>query len=226
MARATHPGTATVVSARENVAHYGNEGESTVIDLVTDHFDSTTWNLELDVQTEGQPSYRVSGMFAMPNRVHKLRRSLLGPPKLTAGVVLPVAIAAGDPQRIEILWKELVRSGGVAQLYGEQFSVGSLVSDIRDAFRTKTPEPPPSTAPTSARPTAASHPPIGGVDFDTYIAAVTPVARGLVTEADLIAHYEANGFPGGQAPEIAQAWAERGAADPVVYEWYRYLTQT
>ena len=45
-------------------------------------------------------------------------------------------------------------------------------------------------------------------------------------EADLIAHYEASGFPTGRVPAIARAWAERTAATPVLDEWYRYLTQT
>ena len=212
MARATVSGTATVVSAREDIAREG--------------FNSTAWELELEVRPDGQSSYRVSGQFTMPNRVHKIRKTLSGPPQLAAGVVLPVAIDATDPQRIEILWKELTRSGGMSQLYGEQFSAKGLINDVRDAVTTKTPAAPPSTAPASPRPTAKTFPPIGGVDFDTYIAAVLPVARGDVKEADLIAHYEASGFPVGRVPAIAIAWAERTAADPVLDEWYRYLTQT
>jgi len=227
MARATVSGTATVVSAREDIDQdWSDSGEASFVDIVKDRFDSTAWELELEVRPDGQSSYRVSGQFTMPNRVHKLRKTLSGPPQLAAGVVLPVAIDATDPQRIEILWKELIRSGGMSQLYGERFSAKGLINDFRDAVTTKTPAAPPSTAPASPRPTAKTFPPIGGVDFDTYIAAVLPVARGDVKEADLIAHYEASGFPIGRVPAIATAWAERTAADPVLDEWYGYLTQT
>ena len=226
MARATIPGTATVVTAKENAPQYGPEGESTFIDLITDRFDSTSWELQLEVRAEGKAAYTVSGTYSMPSRVHTIRRSLNGPPRLAAGVVLPVTVDVADPQRIEILWKELARSGGTAQLYGEQFSVRSLIDDVRSAVTPAAPSAPPSVAPTSPRPTAETYPPIGGVDFDTYIAAVLPVARGELAAADVIAHYEANGFPAGRVPEIAQAWVERASADPVLDEWYRYLTQT
>jgi len=227
MARAMLSGTATVVSAREDIAREGfDDGEASFAGAVLDVFKSTAWELELEVRPDGQSSYRVSGQFRMPNRVHKIRKTLSGPPQLAAGVVLPVAIDAADPQRIEILWKELVRSGGMSQLYGEQFSARELINDFRDAVTAKTPAAPSSSAPASPRPTAKTFPPIDGVDFDTYIAAVLPVARGDVQEADLIAHYEASGFPIGRVPAIATAWAERTAADPVLDEWYGYLTQT
>lgn len=226
MAKGTLHGTATVVSAHENAPQSSNDGESTLIDLFTDRFDSWSYELKLDVQPEGGAAYRVSGEYRMPSRVHAIRKSLSGPPKLTPGVVLPVAIDASDPQKVEILWKELIRSGGTSQLYGESFSAKSLVADIRDAVTARTDPGPPANEPSSPRPTAERFPPIEGVDFDTYIAAVLPLTRGGVAAADVVAHYEASGFPVGRVPQVAQAWAERTAATPELDEWYRYLTQT
>ena len=226
MARATFPGTATVLAAKEIPPQRSSEGESTFIDLITDRFDSTLWRLRLEVRPDGGGDYEVAGEFSMPSKVHSVRRSLSGPPRLAAGVVLPVAIDAADPQRIEILWKQLIKSGGTAQLYEQGFTVKRLIDDLRDAVKPAEQALPPSVAPSSPRPTPEAYPPIGGVDFDTYIAAVLPVARGEVKAADVVSHYEANGFPAGRVPEIAQAWAERAGADPVLDEWYRYLTQT
>ena len=203
-----------------------DNGDPSFVDMIVGIFESTLWDLELDVRPDGQPAFRLSGQFEMPNRVHKIRKSLSGPPQLAPGVVLPVSIEAAEPRRVEILWKQLIRSGGMSQLYGEQVSLKGIVDDFRDATKVTTVAPPPSAPPSSPRPTAETFPPIGGVDFDTYIAAVLPIARGQVKEADLIAHYEASGFPAGRVPAIAQAWANRTGADPVLDEWYRYLTQT
>jgi len=226
MARVKLSGTATVVSACKNESESVDNGESTFVDLITDRFESTLWDLELDVRPDGQSAFRLSGQYKMPNRVHKIRKGFSGPPQLAPGVVLPVAIEDAEPRRVEILWKQLIRSGGMSQLYGEQFSLKGIVDDFRDAIKVTTVAPPPSAPPSSPRPTAETFPPIDGVDFDTYIAAVLPISRGEVKEADLIAHYEASGFPVGRVPPIAQAWANRAAADPVLHEWYRYLTQT
>ncbi len=226
MARTTLPGTATVLSAKEIPPQRSSEGESSFIDLITDRFDSTLWQLQLEVRPDGAGAYEVAGEFSMPSTVHAIRRSLSGPPRLAPGVLLPVAIDAGDPQRVEILWKQLIRSGGTAQLYEEGFGARGLLHDLRDAVKPTEQTLPPSAAPSFPRPTPEAYPPIGGVDFDTYIAAVLPVARGEVKASDVVAHYEASGFPAGRVPEIAQAWAERAGADPVLDEWYRYLTQT
>jgi len=211
-----------VVSAFEVVAHSVGNGDGSGLMDVADHFvGASTWDLELEVRPPQGAAYRVRGTYRMPNRLHRFRKAFAGPPRLQAGVELPVHIDAGDPMVFEVDWKALKASGGVDQLYprslGALGQVKDLVADLKGLGGK--PGPPPS----SPRPTALTHPPILGVDFDLWIDTIHALQRDQVTDTEAVhAYCEARGFPVGQTEVVDADWRRVTQTDNAAAEWYHY----
>jgi hypothetical protein len=222
MGRQRVRGTATVVSAHEVVPHSSAEGEAMLVQEVAEHLaGASTWELELDVQPPAGDAYRTQGTFRMPNRLHKLRKVFAGPPRLQAGVELPVDIDAGDPTAIEIDWKALKASGGTDQLYPRSLGPLGQVKDLLDDLQRLGGDagPPPSCP----RPTPETHPPILGVDFDTWIATIQALQRaGLSNPDEVHAYCEARGFPVGRTQVVDADWRRVTQTDNAAAEWYHW----
>lgn len=216
-------GTARVVSAREVAAHVGpDDGQSMVLAEVAGHIaGATTWQLELEVRPPQGETYRVQGTYRMPNRLHRVRKVFAGPPRLQAGVELPVQIDAHDPRSLQIDWKALKASGGVDQLHPRSLGPLGQVKDlIADLQRLGGGAGPP---PSSPRPTALTHPPILGVDFDLWIDTIHGLQRDQVTDTEAVhAYCEARGFPVGRTEVVDADWRRVTDTDNAAAEWYRW----
>lgn len=217
---ATVSGSATVLSATRPGEHYDPAEPFWWQSAWEFRFGGTDWDLELEVTVPGQPAYRVAGRWQLPNKVVKLRRTIEGPARLTVGMVLPVTVDSSDHAKVDIDWKAFKASGADAQLHPEIGSVRRELKSFVKDLRTR--EPPP--VPTSPRPTAESHPPIEGVDFDAWMTAIVAIVRGKVSAADCPALYDAHGFPAGRGEAISAQWYERLQSDEVLRDWYVHDT--
>ena len=88
------------------------DGDTTVIDLATDHFGSRRYVLLLEVRLPGRDPYEVEGRFKVPNRA-------LGPVGaggiLAEGIELPVRVSATEPDAVEIDWSAYKSAPGRKQ---------------------------------------------------------------------------------------------------------------
>ncbi len=73
--------------------------------------------------------------------------------------------------------------------------------------------------PAMPRPTAESHPPIEGVDYDTWIRANVQVGRGGAPADQRISILERHGFPVGRAEEVDAAWWALTQTDDALRDW-------
>jgi hypothetical protein len=215
-------GSATVITAKELVGNPGAQGESWWWDDLGSHlWGKSRWALELDVQPATGAAYRVRDVFKMPNRLHKLRRLLDGPPKLQPGVVLPVQIDDSDPNGVEIDWKAFAESDGTGQLYGGEPGVRETLRGFVAELRSDGPTPA-RPEPVGPRPDPVSHPPIEGVDYDTWTRVSADFVREGRPRNEWIGFCEANGFPVGRVEAINTEWYERTLTDEVLRAWYLY----
>lgn len=190
-------------------------------DVIGHRFGKTTWVMALDVHPTGGASYRVQDEFHVPNKLFRLRDMAKGRPHFRSGMALPVDVDDRNPAKVTIDWDAFAARGGVAALYGADESVSdsvrSFVADVRSR--------PAAPAPDVSRPTATTHPPVEGVDFDQWVGAVLSVPRRMDAAA-LDAHYQSHGFPAGRGDEISATWYERVKIDPVLNVWYLYEQET
>lgn len=211
--------TAVIVGARRGVDGSGgpDDGESYWWqDALDARFGKDRWSLELDVHLPGHAPYRVVGEWKVPNRLQTFRNAFKGKQTLRPGVLLPVLVDATDASKVAIDWDTFRRSGGADQVTASDEptvsqSVKQAVADMRAG----------PSAPTHPRPTAASHPPIEGVDYDRFVAAVAGMKRKM-TERDREVRYAAQGFPPGRGDAIAAAWSDRLRDDGALLDWYQY----
>lgn len=98
-------------------------------------------------------------------------------------------------------------------------SLRELVGDVGETVREITSENPP---PSSPRPTAETHPPVQGVDYDHWIRSLVGLGRGGVTPDQKPAFLESLGFPLGAADAVDAEWYRRAKTDAVVADWFGY----
>jgi hypothetical protein len=210
---------ALVVSARQRAASGGAyQGDPFWWqEALGSRFGKTVWVMELDVHPASGAAYRVQGEFKVPNKLFKVRNVLKGRPSFPPGLSLPVTVEDGDPSKVTIDWSGFEAEGGVERLYPHDESVTDTVRDFVAELRSK----PTTPEPDVPRPSAATHPPVEGVDYDQWVDAVLTLTRRMDFEAR-DTHYQARGFPVGRGDAISTVWFERVQADPTVNAWFLY----
>jgi hypothetical protein len=111
-----------------------------------------------------------------------------------------------------------VKSGGMSRqefegYVDEYVSKGELTAEDGEAFKQRAGEPNP-------RPTTETHPPVEGVDYETWIRATVGIVRKKIPPSEHAAYYESCGFPAGRGEAISAAWYERVKTDAVLSGWY------
>jgi len=120
------------------------------------------------------------------------------------GLLSPVTAVTEAPRKL---------LGG---LRGIKDQLTAHLDDIRSA--------PP--APTVPRPTPETHPPIEGVDYDTWVRATIRQVRAGVGADGQAAFLEAQGFPAGRADAITDGWWARAHTDDAVRDWFGHDSRT
>jgi len=70
------------------------------------------------------------------------------------------------------------------------------------------------------RPTPETHPPIEGVDYETWIRATVGIVRKKIPPSEYDAYYQSHGFPAGRADAVNAGWYERVQSDDVLQGWF------
>jgi len=98
--------------------HVIEEGESSVLNSVTDYFGSEKWDLVLDVSPPGGPAFRHAGRYKIARRLGGLR-AINKHWRPLPGLALPVLVSA-DRKKVEVDWDAFVARDGIDQ--GEALS--------------------------------------------------------------------------------------------------------
>ena len=94
----------------------------------------------------------------------------------------------------------------------------SAISELRDDLRGQSPQRPVGTE----RPTDASHPPLEGTSYRSWVAVKAGLVRDRVHPVHVDAYAAHRGVPTGRWAAADAAWAQRATEDPALAAWSAY----
>lgn len=104
---------AVIVSATDRRGGGGpDDGESTVVDAVTDLFTRAQWDVELEVSPPDGEPFRHSARYTLPKGLGARRK--LAQVRLVPGLAVPVLVSA-DRTVVDVDWDLFLARGGIGQ---------------------------------------------------------------------------------------------------------------